>query len=252
MKEQAGFLRRRWRALIATALLGVILLTFWPREREPEYRGKKLSYWIGLYTSANNPWIYPSSDVQAARTALDEIGTNAHPWLLKCVRYDDPAWRWKLEQRIKKTPWLSKANWAKKFARDHLAIGRITRPDFIALNGFELLGADASAAIPELKSLMHSGASPEIRWKATLSLALIGESSVETLKGSPALKSSDYQTYEDTHRLLKTMAPEALPDELTSKHDSVYKSVYWRREWQMRCSLKTLPSDQRKQLGLSK
>ena len=38
-------------AVAVAASLGLALITavVWPREREPEYRGKKLSEWIDIY-----------------------------------------------------------------------------------------------------------------------------------------------------------------------------------------------------------
>ena len=84
--------KRRRLFLIVTGvgvLVGVLALIFQP-EREPEYGGKRLSEWVDIYSDGarqRNEW------VQAAQ-AIQRIGTNAVPYLVKCLVYEiPPPWK---------------------------------------------------------------------------------------------------------------------------------------------------------------
>src|SRR5881394_1272641 len=82
---QTGRVKRRRKLLIiltgvfVTAVLAVVL---WPREREPEYQGKKLSEW--LRGGSQKPAV-PEADIVFA---VNQIGTNALPFLVKWISYD--------------------------------------------------------------------------------------------------------------------------------------------------------------------
>src|SRR5213594_3172572 len=82
---------RRRRLLLLLAGCAAVVLAFalaWPRDREPEYQGRKLSYWLSAYnTSYPGVLIYDSRVARAVRSA----GTNALPFLLEWVRYEHPA-----------------------------------------------------------------------------------------------------------------------------------------------------------------
>jgi hypothetical protein len=91
---------RRSRILIILAvvcvLAGIGVVALWPREREPEYNGKKLSEWLEISASRkyNDRW-------PQAEDAVRHIGTNALPWLSKWMSYESPKWkdqmaRWKV------------------------------------------------------------------------------------------------------------------------------------------------------------
>src|SRR4051812_47188734 len=65
-------------AIGAVLLLAVLVAIVWPGEKEPEYQGKKLSYWLEITTH---------EEYVEAREAVRQIGTNALPLLLKWIRY---------------------------------------------------------------------------------------------------------------------------------------------------------------------
>jgi hypothetical protein len=67
--------------LLACVVAGVVVFIVWPREREPEYQGRRLSWWIkGAWRQSEN------GAVQEERVqAIREIGTNALPYLVKWI-----------------------------------------------------------------------------------------------------------------------------------------------------------------------
>jgi hypothetical protein len=86
------------------AAIGVV--AFWPGEKEPEYKGKKLSEWLNVV--ATNLSIedvtafeeHHFAEIKSAASlegigAVRSIGTNAVPWFVKWVERDRPAWRTK-------------------------------------------------------------------------------------------------------------------------------------------------------------
>jgi len=77
------------------------------------------------------------------------------PWLLKWVRYQSPAWRWKLERFL---------------GRDR----RIERADAVWF-AFRILGPKAAAAIPELTRMVNNPKDPQFYGKPLLALAAMGD-----------------------------------------------------------------------------
>jgi hypothetical protein len=49
--EQPSKRGKRWRIIVMLGALvaGVAIVAFWPGEKEPEYKGKKLSEWVAVY-----------------------------------------------------------------------------------------------------------------------------------------------------------------------------------------------------------
>src|SRR5271169_5495899 len=82
--------RRVLLILLACGLVVVLFVLVWPREREPEYKGRPLSKWIASYTAK-----YPdesSPEYREAAEAVRQIGTNAIPCLLKWLTHENPTW----------------------------------------------------------------------------------------------------------------------------------------------------------------
>jgi hypothetical protein len=65
---------------------GVVAFLVWPGEREPEYKGKKLSEWLRLHQATRGT---PAD--REAISALEHIGTNAIPMMLEWLRYEPSA-----------------------------------------------------------------------------------------------------------------------------------------------------------------
>src|SRR5262245_48687478 len=85
--------RRRILLLLLGSVVAVALaILFWPREREPEYNGVSLSAWLDRTRGRR-------FDDEFAK-AIDHIGTNALPILLRSVGYQIPRWKFWLRSRV--------------------------------------------------------------------------------------------------------------------------------------------------------
>jgi hypothetical protein len=124
--------RRRW-AISLFAILALITLALWPREKEPHYKGKKLSEWLDDY---NNP---------VAKQAILAIGTNALPFLLEWLRNERPEWHNQLDDLARQTPMFDQSV-ERADNRRHLL-------QMNAPYGFKALGALGLPAVPVLTNL---------------------------------------------------------------------------------------------------
>lgn len=132
-------------------------------QTEPVYQGRTLSEWLFYERPASTPLSTPNPQ----REAIRKIGTNALPFLLRWIQYEPPAWRKKSAAMTSKLrivdrkAELAQAGWL----------------------GFQILGPEARAAIPELTRLMlrtDPGAS-EIARQATLAMGGIGYDALPSL-----------------------------------------------------------------------
>jgi hypothetical protein len=153
-------------AVAATAVIA--LLT---REREPSYHGKPLAFWIAQFCPQNPP----SHLEEEAEEAVRHIGTNAIPYLLRWMRYEEPSTRpfpkvvvdtimshlpRSLGDHIPNTVQRWLAGWDNRMAGGAPA-------------GFAILGMAAAPAIPDLKELLKDRSRTNTcRW-AIYSLAAI-------------------------------------------------------------------------------
>jgi len=181
----AGVKRRRVIVvLLACIVAAVVVAVVWPREREPEYGGKKLSEWLLQYQAQYHiDGYYDTPELHEAEDAVRHIGTNALPSLLRWVRYEQPAWRDKLLWLMEKMPRaLQNDSLMHKLHPYHAE-----RPDWLALAGFEILGPRASPAVPELARLVNDRNAS----RAMSCLIAIREPAREALKTSAAFTSPD-------------------------------------------------------------
>jgi hypothetical protein len=180
---------RRKRALIVLAaciLVAIGLVAFWPREREPEYNGKKLSEWLEVYDTGK----FGKRDFNEARTeatlAIDHIGVEALPWLMKWIQYerrDPPKWKVSLfilacRLHVKGTYIGTTGNGSKSYMADKSTVASLLKNQQAELAnraeyyGFKLLGARAAAAIPDLVQLTRSS-NPIVSARANYALGTI-------------------------------------------------------------------------------
>ena len=156
-------------AVAGCAVATIVAFILWPGAKEPEYKGKKLSEWLemdgklisGEYVPGRGKDIVPLE-------AVKEIGTNALPWLLRWVRYEEPAWRTKLRVGVSKLP--PALRW--HYLQRRLGPAQPGSPGRMARSGFAILGTQASPAIPELRRLMRS-TNVGVSLQATLCLSYI-------------------------------------------------------------------------------
>ena len=132
----------------------------------PSYQGKPLRYWLAFYT-LYVPGSSPEHQDQVDE-AVREIGTNGIPTLLEMLQEKDPP--------------PSKVRW-----RAILWILRIipqpqpaSRHHLQAARAFQVLGADASNAVPALVQIYHRKISPSSQQQTLEALRGIGPSALAT------------------------------------------------------------------------
>ena len=158
---------------VAAAITLIALLT---REREPSYSGKPLSFWVVQLCPMN-----PSSPGKPeAEKAIRHIGTNAIPYLLKWVSYEEPELRGIRQTVInakdqfpitlrKRIP-SSVDNWVS----DVWNYGK----NGGAPEAFAILGTVATPAIPDLERLLQDTTKTNTCRMALYSLAAISTNSI--------------------------------------------------------------------------
>ena len=137
-----------WLLLAFLPVTIAVILVFCAGEREPAYKGKRLSQWLNQY---RNP--LPFADRPEAEEAVRHIGKESLPWLVLWLRYEPPAWRQKLSNVL--------AGWRMPFKE---SIMRLVSPDehrvWLGLAGFEILGPEAASAV----DLMPLPGVSSLRW----------------------------------------------------------------------------------------
>jgi HEAT repeat protein len=170
---------RRKKILIALAfvVLAVSAILFFSRNTEPRYNGHPLSYWLAETRRED----LHAEDQEYIRKAISQIGTNALPYLLQWLRYED-----------KKPPFQD--NYVKSFSR-RLPKKFIPRPlirwawgDYdeearadTSVFAFEVLGKRGSAGIPQLIEMLNNTNHAEVPDRAAMALALMGEDGLQPL-----------------------------------------------------------------------
>ena len=116
-----------------------------PREHEPEYNGIPLSEWITHY--------YTDAYDSQATEAIQHIGTNALPYLVRWIQYEKPRWKTSLNHLCAKLPSsiqkLPPSRW--------LVCDKAERRAEFATEAFAVLGSKASPVRFELLRLAHAG-----------------------------------------------------------------------------------------------
>jgi hypothetical protein len=161
---------KRGRVFIAVAAIAVLAVLAWTMLHapapEPVYNGKPLSYWLQAYNPAQNG----NQPTEAeANAAINEIGTNAIPTLLRMLRaHDSP-----LKTKIIK--WV---------LHHHLFRTHYTSAVFLnsqATSGIEVLGPAAAIAVPELIKIVNENVSASSQSSAASSLGYIGPEAKEAV-----------------------------------------------------------------------
>jgi hypothetical protein len=170
---------RRSRALIALAatfLLGAIFFLLLPSE--PHYNGINLSTWLFRYYKWQQQ-ISISPDVDESQVAIRKIGTNALPYLLKWLPYQETAAHKK---------WVSTVYFLARRHADSNLVGWLntSRRDLrsiYAATAFRALGSEAAPAIPALTEMVTTTnyAANATSIRAIYALASIGDPAVPAL-----------------------------------------------------------------------
>jgi len=180
--------------VVLIALVGGIVSQVAFCQREPAWRGKRLSRWLTDYAKGS------PAEWQEAIEAVHQIGTNAIPALLSMLREKDPALELKLMDLLQ---------------RHHLVRARYTprgvRRNCLGQVGFALLGDQAKSAVPALIEIADQNISVESQGHAVLSLGSIGPQAKEAV---PALlrcaTNADEKLRLEAGVSLRIIAPESL------------------------------------------
>jgi hypothetical protein len=120
-------------------LLAAVVIGFgvflWP-DAEPRYEGKLLTQWV-LATPGRG---------RGAEDALQHIGTNALPYLVKWIQYETPAWKIKLRKVCNHLP-------AKLKPRTLYSDSKLDRANSCA-SAFAVLGHQSAPVVPDLCRLL--------------------------------------------------------------------------------------------------
>jgi hypothetical protein len=163
---------RKHRKLLAATLFAVLAITIvvlLAHEPEPRYNGRSLSSWLkayaAIYETTGTTQTIP--DVGEAVHAIQAIGTNALPLLLKWIQQEPPSWQQAAHRKLPKRLWNT--------APARLLIdGPGYEKASHAMNAFDILGTNAAPAIPGLVKLMTGTTNRTIVARAIGALGGIG------------------------------------------------------------------------------
>jgi len=135
-------------------------------DQEPSYKGRLLSQWVG-----DMPLNEPMTGHQPYLDAVRAIGTNAIPTLLKWISYERP-----LSQQSEDGPATSVLIYPVRDRPPNPAELAVRSP-----HAFEVLGAIARPALPELTRLARTSSDPERAGRCAISLSYIGREAIPSL-----------------------------------------------------------------------
>jgi HEAT repeat protein len=162
---------------VAPAIFAILLIAI-SQPSEPKYNGKKLSAWLIEYRQTFRiPTDSPAPC--EADVALNNIGTNAIPYLLKWLPYHKTRTQNRIEHLYEKLPtFLARSAVARWVYKDQMDVRSIS-----ATLGFRALGEKASIAIPVLLRMANEERpnEDETARRAIQALASLGDDNVIVL-----------------------------------------------------------------------
>jgi HEAT repeat protein len=159
----------KWRRAVLFVATLVVLVLLWQlaaRRGEPRYKGRTLTYWLAVHQKAP----LNSAESQEAAEAIQQIGTNALPYLMARLTSHTSSWRLRMASTAERLPGPN--HWVTK-----LLLGEEDRL-VAADDGFTLLGAQAVPAVPELLRMLSGKETWDV---AIVALQDIGEGAVPDL-----------------------------------------------------------------------
>jgi hypothetical protein len=131
------------RGLVLAALGAVVWSVFSPREREPVYQGKTLTWWLSDFWPGHSP---TPDKVEQDKLAVRQMGTNAIPILLQWISAKDGP----VKRRM--VMWIYGNRWVP------FRLESSVDKNMLAVSGFRILGrAQAGSAIPALVKIIKDG-----------------------------------------------------------------------------------------------
>jgi hypothetical protein len=176
-------------SLLVVAVVGLLFLVAHQYNPEPVYHGKPLSAWL----QPNTPGLYISigQTTDGLREALNHIGTNAIPTLLRQLRAKDSPFTLKLFALAQK---------------QHVITIHYTPPSSNYVHAFRalgILGPRADEAVPELVNIYERNSSPLFQQTMILHIGNIGPAARAAI---PSL----LRKVADTNDSVRTSAIQAL------------------------------------------
>jgi hypothetical protein len=156
---------------------GACGLYIYNRNKEPVFQGQSLTKWLLLYERSTGLNVDPLSKydpvaLAEADTAVNRIGTNAIPWLLKWIQCEPNSrgWRSRLGIMADKLPGeLGSSSFVSSALREKEELRAA-----IAIKGFQILGTNASSSVPELNRVMNESKSVSVSAQATYAMSFLG------------------------------------------------------------------------------
>lgn len=148
------------------------ILVIYLNPSEPATNGKPLSQWLKELESSD-----PNAR-QAAQQALIAIGAESTPYLIERLKYKDPKWITSLHR------YLQNVEFGDVWLEKHMAFHK----EYLAVQAFEVLGAQAASSVPELEMLLKKTDPKHLenRRSAVFALGRIGAPALEALKWTVA------------------------------------------------------------------
>ena len=177
---------KRRRVIFISAAVGVIVLVamvVWPRDREPEYQGKRLSYWLEARSRLLSQMGHGSfHDVDGYNNTLDairQIGTNGLPCLVEWLSYEPPRWRTWVRNCSTNLPRRIQYSRLCRWVIDDPNRARASR----ASVGLVVLDEQALAAIPELTQMQTKARDAETQLQISYTLKRLGVTNLPAATG---------------------------------------------------------------------
>ena len=162
-------------------------------DREPSYKGKRLSEWVEIYEH-DAEGEARSADTPACRAAVEAVrhmSDKVLPRALKLIRYEKPNWKNEVERAMEHR--LDVRSWCPVWIW-HPFYGE---PSNEGLVYFQMLGPEASAAVPELVRTINKGKAPRflapVSDRAMYALSCIGKEGLPPLMEMLADPRSPYR-----------------------------------------------------------
>ena len=187
--------KRLWVALLGVGVAAVVALVaaLALRPAEPRYGGRALSEWVRGYrpgSAEGSEWVrgYAPGDriYQQCNAAVQQIGTNAVPFLLEWMQYERPAWKRTAYELIHRLIPRVKPSWKLKDTKRERADGTV--------QAFFALGDKATNAIGDLAKLMNDPAREDVTFRAAIVLASLGKPGWVPLFGAVTNQQVDFRT----------------------------------------------------------
>jgi HEAT repeat protein len=166
------FVQKKRVLLLCLITAGLALGLFFVRRpsNEPSYNGHPLSFWVSGLVNFDNP------EHSACPQAIDHIGVAALPFLLKWIKYEQPAWRRSLGIRILHS----------RLPGSRALAFHVVEPTSFQLGlgsgeAFGILGERASPAFDGLCRILNQTNAPQTSSRTALTLAVFGTKAIPPL-----------------------------------------------------------------------